>query len=345
MRKRYIQKARKERLSELKHLLSEAKSFSILQENKKLPVFQKKANQFISEYYRISRAYAALLMLEFYEKGTKETIGVLKNIQSANTGNEIGAFLSGLQMDKFVQAMDAITSQEENTTKAAGGFKAGSNMAHAGYGSGGFSGNLGPGVGSFRAVEEAMINELFGFGTKKAAVEPYQPTGNVVRSAQGDVVGKLGPAQLTTKGQAAQLTQDREHLMAQYQKEMPKVVSFIDAYLAVFKEENKQILKSTKKGMFGGSPAASLIQKEFGKVPGFEVKIFLEEISEDPKIIDINIAKASSANHFEALTSLEDAAKKVQARMNKSVGSRLVDMFSSFGGGSSGIKTMFETSN
>ena len=339
--KSHIKKARKARLQELNHLLAEAKEVCYLQENKNLPSFQKKVKHFISEYRRISGAYAALLMLEFYEKGTKETLGALDIIQKGNSDNELGIFLSDLNMDKLVAAMDAITSQEKEATEAAGGFKAGKNMAHAGYGSGGFSGNLGAGVGSFRAVEENMMNELFGFGSKKSEKEEYEPTGNVVRNAQGNVIGKLGPAEPTAKGQAAAMTGQREQLMDEFQKELPKVVAFIDAYLAVFNEENKLTLKNAKKGMFGSSPAASLVKKEFGKLPGFNVQMLLRDMQDDSELVDNNIAIASK--NYSTLTSLEDTMKKVQSRMYKSVGSRLVDMFSSFGGSSRGLKTMFES--
>jgi hypothetical protein len=341
MSKKHIQKARKARLQELKHLLSEAKSFSVLQENKRLPAFQKKANHFISEYNRLVGAYGALLMLEFYEQGTKETLAVLKTIQQNNRDNEIGAFLSDLNMDKLVAAMDAITGQETAATQAAGGFKAGKNMAHAGYGSGGFTGNLGPGVGAFRAVEEAIYEGLFGFGSKKSTEEPYEPTASKLYDKSGKHVGTFGAAELTAKGKASELTKSREQLMDEYQKEMPKVVAFIDAYLGMFTDENKKKLTAGK-GFFG-SPAASLIQKEFGKVPGFNTKIFAQEIAEDPEIVANNVAMATRPANFSALTSLEDAMNKVRARANKSVGSRLVDMFSSFGGSARGMKTMFES--
>jgi len=309
MNKRYVQKARKARLQELKQLIAEATTFSYLQENKNLPAVKRKARYFISEYNRLVGAYSALLMLEFYEKGTKETLAILATIRQNNKGNQIGVFLNILNMNNLVSAMDAITQKETEGTKAAGGFESGKNMTHGGYGSrNNVAGGIGGGTYGAIAFHEALF----------------------------------GPAELTPKGEASKLTQDREQLMADYQKELPKVATFIDAYLAVFKEENMSKLKA-KKGFLGSSPAASLIKKEFGKVPGFNVSRFIEEIAKDPDIIDINIGMAINPKNFEALTSLEDTFRKVQARTKKGLGARVADMISSFGVGAHGFKTMYES--
>jgi hypothetical protein len=340
--KSQVRAARKARLQELNSLIAEAKKVCFLKENKHLPSYQKKARHFISEYHRLVGAYGALLMLEFYEKGTKETLAILKTIEQGNDENEIGRFLGTLNMGDLVAAMDAISGEETAATTAAGGFKAGKNTAHAGYGSGGY-GAVGSG-GTYGTMKEDLSEDtiregLFGFGNKKVE-EPYYPQANVVRDASGKNVGQLTPAMQTAKGRASELTKNREQLMDEYQKEMPKVVSFINAYLGLFSDENKAKLKAPK-GFFGTSPAAGLAQKEFAKVPGFNAKKLASEVTEDPELVAINIGMATNPSNFEALTSLEDTMQKVQGRALKSFGSRVVDMFSSIGGNPSRMNTMF----
>lgn len=321
MNKRYIRKVRKAKLQELKHVLSEASSFSVLQENKNLPSTKKKAKYLISEYNRLVGAYSALLMLEFYEKGTLETIGVLKNIMSKNALNGIGLFLNTVVHDLHdtVDAMDKVGVAEKDLATdqkpiGAGGVYSGtrSSMPQVGFRSG------------FGLEEE--INEGFFDFLKKNKKEPYMPKpSSVIDPRTGEVIGFSQKPQRTSLGYASELTKERDVLLDKYTKQMAKVVPFIVAYLAVFTEENREKLKSTKKGFFGSSPAASLIKREFGKVPGFDVEKFITQIEKRPDIIDKNIQLATDPNRFEALTTLEDIFQKVKTRTKKGLGATLSD--------------------
>ena len=111
-----------------------------------------------------------------------------------------------------------------------------------------------------------------------------------------------------------------------------------------YKEKNSEIIYILLKKFIKILPVKPIqitVKKEFGKLPGFNVQMLLRDMQDDSELVDNNIAIASK--NYSTLTSLEDTMKKVQSRMYKSVGSRLVDMFSSFGGSSRGLKTMFES--
>lgn len=319
MNKRYIRKFRKAKLQELKHLLSEASSFSYLQENKNLPSTKKKARYLISEFNRLVGAYSALLMLEFYEKGTLETIGVLKNLKMKNALNHIGIYLMNIvdELHDTVEAMDVLTSKESSYKTSQKPMSAGGaynspkpSMPKAGYHSG-FS-------------EEAIHEGLFDFFKKKTP-EPYVPKpSSLMDPTSGKIVGTFEPSKRTGLGISADFTTQRQELIDKYTKEMGKIIPFITAYLEVFSEKNQDKLRSTKKGLFGSSPAASLIKREFGKVPGFNVEQFLKQIEKNPNIVEKNLQFVADPNRYVALTSLEDIFQKVKSKIKKGLGSTVV---------------------
>lgn len=331
MNKHYIRKVRKAKLQELKHLLSEASSFSSLKENKNLLSTKNKARYFISEYNRLVGAYSSLLMLEFYEKGTLETLRMLKTIRTKNGLNQIGLFLRTLPdelldtvdaMDKVDKAEKELATDQKPVGRAGGVYTSRPSMPQVGFRSG--------------FEEEAIYEGLFGnlFGKKPS--EPYVPKPSTYTDPKtGEVIGSGTAPQRTSLGYASELTKEREKLLSDYTKQMAKIQPFIVAYLAVFSEENKEKLKSTKKGFFGSSPAASLIKREFGKVPGFDVEQFIGQIEKNQiekkpnvsNIIDVNIQLATNPNIFDALTALEDIFEKVKAKTKKGLGASFADFF------------------
>ncbi|NBU48438.1 MAG: hypothetical protein EBS34_13570 [Flavobacteriales bacterium] len=139
----------------------------------------------------------------------------------------------------------------------------------------------------------------------------------------GKIVGTFEPSKRTGLGISADYTTEREALIDKYTKQMGKIIPFITAYLEVFSEKNQEKLKSTKKGFFGSSQAASLVKREFGKVPGFNVEQFIKQIEKNPSIVEKNIQFVADPNRFEALTSLEDVFQNVQSKIKKGLGATI----------------------
>jgi hypothetical protein len=335
IQKSQIKAARQERLKALNAVVSEAHCLSELFESKGA-----KSELYITEADSLIREYSALWLLEFIEKNVEEAGKILHIIMNANNDNEIGRYLSSLEVMKKVPGMahrgkvDVFTrigelGKQEGEWRTRPGVEP---PVHAGYGS-----NLSSRIGSAptATLEEGWLDKLMG-RTEKA--EPYKPSPSKLANAAGEVVGSLSKPvrsiSANLAGNVSDLDKERTELTDLVLREEPKLVEFAVAYARFFTEENLgdeiALRGMSKRGLFGGSRLASLAKQEFGRVRGFNAAAFAKQISENPDLVKTNLELAR--RYYTTLTGLENALDMIYQRSKAGIGKTVGGFLSGFGG-------------
>lgn len=331
--KNRVKRHRQLQEQKLRKLLSEVKAIKYLSESKST---QQIKAAYLAEANNLIHNIASIMLLEFIEPEMADAIKALQTIAKANMKNELGRYLYSLGSisKNAVERLAKIDVEE----KGVGAFKP---VRHGGYG-GPKPDIAGAGAGTFSVLKEAIKEGIFDiFKSKKS--EPYVPTPNKVLDPKtGKVIGTLG-MEKTTAGKAADLTREREQLTDMVLKDEPKIVKFIVAYTRFFTQENfgspAEIKSMMKSGFFGGSKLKSLVNKTFGKVPGFDTSAFVDDLVAD--FSDEEIAPAEivpknlklSAQYGDDLLGIEDAMKELQSSLKKGVVGSALDFLGGFGVG------------
>lgn len=327
--KKKITSARKTQIQQLHSLLSEAKSIAYLAEGKS------KSNikiVYLNEVKRIIHNYSSLFLLEFMERGVAEAGEALHVIMDKNMDNEIGHYLSSLEVMKKVKSsskkrgksmvsvferLAEIDRQKAMTTHLdidKERFAARSGRAYQKRGAGLPITATG---GLSEDLEQKITEGLFDFLRGKKNEEEF--TAAATDKTPGILV-------------------EKEKLVNLVIRDMPKLVKFIVSYHRFFFEENfgseERMERMTKRGFFGGSPLKKLVKLEFGKVPGFDVVKFSEELVSDPYIIPKNINL--NEDYGEILLDIEDTIEEMKSRLERGAFSSAIDFLGGFGVGALG---------
>jgi len=337
-----LKKARQKELQKLGTLLREAKAIRNLKESKSQKEIK---NVYLSEANRVMERYASLLLLEFIEAKVAQAGKALHVVMNANNDNEIGRYLSSLELMKTVKTpgkrLVNVFDRLEQITKAEKKLGDITTTVPSQYSTRLSPSSLGPGVGSFRAFEEQALQEaieegLFDkissfFGGKKEEEKPYTPKPN--RFTFGGVPGQLTRAVKTPKGKAVDLTKEREELTDLVLKEEPKLVAFAIAYVSFFTQENfsdpAKINQMMKVKPIIGSQIESLINKKFGKLKGFNTKQFTKEIMANPDLIQTNLELSS--RYSEVFMAIDEVMQGIVSGMKRGFAQTYGGIFSDLG--------------
>jgi len=322
-----IRAARKKELRKLGTLLKESKNISLLSESKR----EKVKTVYISEINKLVFNYASLLLLEFIEKDVADLGRVLHNILNMNRENEIGRYLSSLEVMKKVPGtkgnVDVFTRIEQISTEE-GKISAVKPTVHAGYSTRLSPTDMGPGAGTFKALEEGLIDAIKGvFKGKKQ--EPYQPKPSQLMDPKtGKIVGTFSPTEKTAKGNLADLSREREELTNLVLRDEPKLVQFTIAYLRFFGEDNLgSDIKKAKEKILDEPNLQKFVKKEFGKIAGFNSAEFAKQIGNDLNIVDFNLRLTKNKKYLDTLTRVDQVTKGLLAKMKKGLGATIADFF------------------
>ena len=316
---RYIMKINKAKIKaarileekKLAKLLSEAKTLNHLAESKST---QQIKLVYVNEIKRLVHNIKSFYLFEFVVRELSDAISALHDIMIKNEGNEIGRYLSTLtsveqDAGKTAAEMIAKSSQIKAAAPLRGRIQRSGPAAAPSLGSGGFS----EAQELKEAIKEGLLDSLKGlFKGKKSEPVQLRPT-SVIDPFTGEEVGFGGQAPaLSDRGKVANYQNLIAQLTDMANEEEPKIIAFATAYYSLFDffAEGQPLQIMIKKvGLTGETKLENVIKKTFGKIKGFNTKVFAKQIAEDESIIRINLQL--NQKHGVALTNVSMEFEKV----------------------------------
>lgn len=329
-----IKKIRRLQENKLIALALEAKKNKTLLESRNSSAIRA---QLVSEATRLITNIKSLMLLEQFSFASP-AFKALQDIQSKNLGSPISDFL--LTVPSIADDLNDRLEELDQEEKKIEGV---STLRHGGYG-GPKPDIAGAGAGTFSALKEGIFDTIKDVLKGKPRTPVELKPSELIDPVTGKVVGRLGPSEKTAAGKMADITKEREEIIKQMAKDEPKLNKFMIAYLKFFFYKDLGELKAMakKKGMFGGSELKSFIKDTFGKVPGFDVSAFTDEMTDllsvaGPSSYEVgaNIRSnmALAKKYHEVFLQNEEVMQQVAAATKKGRLSGVLDFLGGFGVG------------